>query len=210
MSDCIVQVMGEELILSPYKACFWKKKSTLFLSDLHLGKAGHFRKHGIPVSAKVHWADLSRMEELLGEYQPARVLLLGDLFHSYENLEWQDFIQFLDQYAHVEFVLVQGNHDILDRYPEKLQLIQKLDEEPFSFTHIREESDLYNISGHIHPGISIKGKARQGVTLPCYWFGKKHAVMPAFGHFTGIKKIRPSRGDQIFAIADQNVIELRL
>ena len=196
-------------MLSSYKACYWKRTSTLFLSDLHLGKAGHFRKHGVPVSRRVHLTDLQHLAQLIHYYNPTRVLLLGDLFHSDANREWIDFIDFINQYDQVKFVLVQGNHDILEDYPPKLQVVQSLEEKPFFFTHIRETSDLYNISGHIHPGITITGRARQGVTTPCYVFSMKHGVMPAFGQFTGIKKIRRSKNDRIFAVTNSAVIELR-
>lgn len=137
------------------------------------------------------------------------MLLLGDLFHSDQNLEWQDFIQFLHRNQHIEFVLVQGNHDILTHYPPELKVVQLLEEGPFSFTHIKEESSLFNISGHIHPGVSISGRARQGVTVPCFWFSIDHCIIPAFGEFTGIKKIRPLKDDRVFAIADRTVLELR-
>lgn len=210
MSDCTVAIKGEQIILSPLRACFWESKSTLILSDLHLGKAGHFRKHGIPVSRKVHLTDLKVLELLLNQFEPERVLLLGDLFHSYENIEWQDFIRFLGHYKSINFVLVQGNHDILMDYPDQLTVVQKLEESPFLFTHIAEESNQYNISGHIHPGISIKGKARQGLTIPCFWFRENYGVLPAFGQFTGFKKVKPSKDDKIFAVADQKVVELRL
>lgn len=209
MNDYLVEIEGEEIILSPYKACYWKKKSTLILSDLHLGKAGHFRKHGIPISRKVHLADIQILERLILQFNPERVLLLGDLFHSDENLEWQDFVLFLDHYQNVEFVLVQGNHDILEEYPPKLKVVQKIEENPFSFTHIKEDCPWYNISGHIHPGIRINGKARQGVTIPCFWFSNDYAIIPAFGQFTGIKKIKPAKADRIFAIAEDSVIALR-
>ncbi len=209
MSDLSVSIAGEEFLLSPYKACFWGRRSTLFLSDLHLGKAGHFRKHGVPVSRKVHIADLQNLALLIHRYQPSRVLLLGDLFHSDENAEWADFVQFIDQYDAIDFMLVQGNHDILKSYPSKLKVVQVLEDRPFSFTHMQTDSELYNISGHIHPGISIRGRARQGVTTPCFLFSTTHAIMPAFGQFTGIKKIKPSKEDRIYAVTDSAVIKLR-
>ena len=115
----------------------------------------------------------------------------------------------MDHYQNVEFVLVQGNHDIFESYPETLKVVQKIEEKPFSFTHIKEDCPLYNISGHIHPGIRINGKARQGVTIPCFWFSNDHAIIPAFGQFTGIKKIKPSKTDRIFAIAEDTVMALR-
>lgn len=180
----------------------------LVLSDLHLGKAGHFRKHGIPIPKLIHTTDLAILEKLLVTYSPQKVILLGDLFHSVENLEWMDFTQFLDAKREHDFILVQGNHDILSEYPDLLTVIPKLIEPPFSFTHIHEEDQYYNVSGHIHPGVTIRGKARQGITLPCFLFAKNNAILPAFGQFTGIKKIKPLKHDRVFAIAEQQVIEL--
>jgi len=109
----------------------------------------------------------------------------------------------------IEFILVQGNHDILEEYPGSLTVVTKLEEAPFSFTHIKEEDEYFNFSGHIHPGVTIRGRARQGITMPCFLFSESHAILPAFGQFTGIKKIKPKSRDRVFAIADRLVIELR-
>jgi metallophosphoesterase superfamily enzyme len=46
------------------------------------------------------------------------------------------------------------------------------------------------------------------VTLPCFWLGKRHGVLPAFGAFTGSAVVRPSRGDQVFVIAEQEVLRV--
>lgn len=208
MTDCVIEICGEKLQLLPEKVIYWKKVRALIVSDLHLGKAGHFRKHGIPVSRKVHFTDLSILHDLLISYKPLEVILLGDLFHSFKNNEWDDFMSFVKVFDHVKFTLVRGNHDIMGEYPKELHMVDLLEREPFSFTHQREENKLYNFSGHIHPGIRINGIAREGLTLPCFYFSKNHGVLPAFGQFTGIKKIRPSKGDKIFGIVDDNVMEL--
>ncbi|MEM7297667.1 MAG: ligase-associated DNA damage response endonuclease PdeM [Bacteroidota bacterium] len=210
MNSTEIEIRGEKLLLLPQRALFWPKSKSLIVSDIHLGKAGHFRKHGIPISRKIHLTDLAILEELILEYNPKEVILLGDLFHSSENTEWTDFLRFLKIYENINFVLVEGNHDILDEYPSSLKVISILEREPFSFTHIKEGHRLFNISGHIHPGVRIRGKARQGMTMPCFWFTEEHAIIPAFGQFTGIKKIKPSNGDKVFAVADQKVIELIL
>lgn len=210
MSNAEVEIKGEKLQLLPQRAIFWPKSKSLIVSDIHLGKAGHFRKHGIPISRKIHLTDLRILEELIQAYEPKEVILLGDLFHSSENSEWNDFLRFLEMYDHIQFILVEGNHDILDEYPASLQVVPILERIPFSFTHIAEDHELFNISGHIHPGVGIKGKARQGLTMPCFWFKEKNAIIPAFGQFTGIKKIKPSDTDKVFAVADQKVIELIL
>lgn len=193
----------------PLKAIFWELHQTLIISDLHLGKAGHFRKHGIAVSRNVHLHDLENLSTIIDYSQPKRVFFLGDLFHSEENMEWNDFLRFMYRYDHIEFTLIEGNHDILGEYPEKLAVERRIELPPFSFTHIREEDHLFNISGHIHPGVTVRGRARQGITMPCFLFSDRFGVMPAFGQFTGIKKVRPQKRDKVFVVVEEQVIELQ-
>lgn len=195
-------------MLFPLRAIFWPKREILIVSDLHLGKAGHFRKHGIAISTKVHLHDIQNLEVLIDWIQPKEVFFLGDLFHSYENCEWKDFLNFLHRYPDISFTLIEGNHDILADYPGRLNLVSRIELPPFSFTHIKEEDDLYNISGHLHPGVTVRGKARQGITMSCFLFSDIFAIMPAFGQFTGIKKIRPRKKDRVFAITGRQVLEL--
>jgi len=107
-----------------------------------------------------------------------------------------------------KFILIEGNHDILDEYPQSLEVVHELIEAPFSFTHIGRVDDHFNISGHIHPGVTVRGRARQSITLPCFLFSERHGVLPAFGQFTGIKKVRPLKNEVAYAIADGHIIEL--
>ena len=135
MISCEFDICNEKLLLLPEKAIFWREKSILIVSDLHLGKAGHFRKHGIPVSGKVHFTDLKILEGLLKQHHPIEVILLGDLFHSIKNKEWDDFLRFIKVFDFVKFILVRGNHDIFDEYPTDLEVVESLDKAPFNFTH---------------------------------------------------------------------------
>lgn len=199
---------GERLILLPEKAIYWEKANTLILTDLHLGKAGHFRKHGIPVSGKIHTEDLLRLDDLIDEYLPKQILLLGDLFHSFENKEWEDFLIFLEVHNSISFVLVEGNHDILKSYPERLRRLEFLEIPPFSFSHEKQSSPLYNLSGHVHPGVRIRGKGRQQLTLPCFFFSADYGILPAFGNFTGTASLKVRATDRVYGIAERRVIEL--
>lgn len=208
MTKAQFELCGEKLFLLPDKAIFWPAKKSLIVSDVHLGKAGHFRKHGIPVSRKVHLHDLRTLGQLLHTHHPEQIILLGDLFHSSENREWEDFKAFMKVFDFVKFILVLGNHDILKDYPHELEVVEQLNIPPFCFTHERTDSQSYNLSGHIHPGFRLRSIARQGLTVPCFYFADDHGILPAFGQFTGIKKIRPSKGSKVFGVADDNVIEL--
>ena len=192
----------------PLRAIYWTSNRVLIISDLHLGKAGHFRKHGIAVSRKVHLHDLRNLELLIKETKAERIFFLGDLFHSYQNAEWEDFLRFLYAHSNVECTLIEGNHDILTEYPKQLHVTKKLILHPFSFTHVKENDTYYNISGHIHPGVTVADKTRMSMTLPCFLFSEAYALLPAFGQFTGIKKISPNKGDRVFVIGDDQIFRL--
>ena len=208
MNKFSLSVKEEKLILLALRAIFWAANRVLIISDLHLGKAGHFRKHGIAVSRNVHLHDLRNLELLIKETKAERIFFLGDLFHSYQNAEWEDFLNFLHAHNDIEYTLIEGNHDILTEYPKPLNVTKKLVLHPFSFTHVKEKDAYYNISGHIHPGVTVAKKTRMGMTFPCFLFAKDYALLPAFGQFTGIKKISPNKGDRVFVIGDDRVFEL--
>lgn len=211
MTDYNFQIAGEALVLSPEKSIFWSKKSLLIVSDIHLGKAGHFRKSGVAVPANIHFGDLKRLSSLIDRFQPKQIAFLGDLFHSDYNIDWDYFCDWLKNYPDIHFILVKGNHDILykiDYLNAGLELTEELKLEPFSFSHEKIESELYNLSGHVHPSVQLRGMARQGLRLPCFYFSKQHALMPAFGTFTGFVSVTPSRSDQVFVIAENQIIRV--
>ncbi|MCB0595850.1 MAG: ligase-associated DNA damage response endonuclease PdeM [Lewinellaceae bacterium] len=208
-------VAGEALLLHPFKAIYWEAEEALLLADLHLGKAAHFRREGLPVPSDVSQANWDRLISLLLDFQPQRVLFLGDLFHSDYNQEWEEFCRLMGQFSAVRFELILGNHDILPEghyqqanlevYREGLEL------PPFVLTHHPLEevpAPFYNLAGHIHPCVHLKGNGRQRARLACFYFGEHQGVLPAFGAFTGMGKVRPKAGDQVFVIAGDEVLEV--
>lgn len=212
-----ISFLGQHLSLLPARAIYWHEEQSLLLSDLHLGKAAHFRKAGIPVPAKVHQHDLQRLGSLIQSTNAQKVIFLGDLFHSEFNSEWNDFTAWLENYPQLEFTLIKGNHDILPKWAyadTRLRLIDKnLAVRPFLLTHEplvdkKDESGLYTICGHLHPAVSLKGNGLQGITLPCFYFGLHYALLPAFGKFTGFHKIKPGKKDAVYAITDRRVLRL--
>ena len=70
---------------------------------------------------------------------------------------------------------------------------------------VKTEEDKFYFCGHIHPGISIYSGSRQSVHLPCFYFTKQYAVLPAFGKFTGTYTIKPKRGENVYAIIPPNI-----
>jgi DNA ligase-associated metallophosphoesterase len=212
---CLFTLKDQTLKLLPEKAIFWQEEKLLFMADVHLGKVNHFRKSGIPVPTKLVHDEIDRLSRLLDTYEPETLCVLGDLFHSHRNKEWEIFAEWRARYPHVHFELVRGNHDIIASVHYKQADIKVylscVEKGPFLFTHEPTEKcleGLYPFAGHIHPGIYLTGKARQSLRLPCFYFGKEQALLPAFGAFTGLAIIEPKRGDAVFAVADDVVLRI--
>jgi uncharacterized protein len=209
-----IDLCGEVLELLPQKAIYWKRERALLMADLHLGKVNHFRKSGIPVPSKANEQNLEFIVELIELTNPSRVIFLGDLFHSHYNPEWEVFGELVKHFQSISFELVVGNHDLLSegQYLRKsIAVYTELRLYPFIFTHhpLEERVDnFYNLAGHIHPGATLHGKARQSVTLPCFYFGKQHGILPAFGVFTGLAQIKPKMGDGVYVIVKDVVVKV--
>ena len=207
-------IADQSFRLLPEKAFIWEETATLVLGDLHLGKITHFRKAGIGLPHQAEAQNLDRLSTLLLNHNLKRVLILGDLFHSQINEQWPLFKHFLGQFDQLPFVLIMGNHDILHPSAYKADNLlvypDTLEEGPFCFSHHPQtEPALYNIHGHIHPSVLLKGAGLQSMKLPCFHFGAQHMVVPAFGVFTGTARITPEAGDSIYAVAEERVIKVQ-
>lgn len=211
-------LLGQDLLLLPQKAIFWQQERALIVADVHLGKVGHFRKAGIAVPRDMEQNDLAVLSDLIDEYKPKKVLFLGDLFHSDKNADWDWFVLWRRQFPKLELTLIRGNHDIIhdQHYLElNVSLHNELAIGPFLMLHhplsedILQNTEGYVFCGHIHPGVSLSGKARQSVTLPCFAFGSRQAILPSFGRFTGKVSIRNMKTDHIFAVLQNKIIAVR-
>jgi metallophosphoesterase superfamily enzyme len=65
-----------------------------------------------------------------------------------------------------------------------------------------------NICGHLHPGVMLRGKARQSVRIPCFYWSGQTLILPSFGNFTGLALVEPKNGDQIWGISGEKVIPI--
>jgi DNA ligase-associated metallophosphoesterase len=205
--------------LSPYRCIFWEEEQALILSDLHLGKTGHFRKHGIAVPQAVFIEDLQRLVEQLIHFRAKKIIAVGDLFHSRENKEMDLFLKWRKDLPDLEFILVRGNHDILHKdwytgagiqVEEGMYSIRD-----FSFLHDPEEvpeetlNDNFIFSGHLHPGVNIQGLAKQNLSFPGYYFAGNMAILPAFSKFSGLAMVKKKKNETVYAIVNHTLVKIK-
>ncbi|NLG62891.1 MAG: ligase-associated DNA damage response endonuclease PdeM [Candidatus Cloacimonetes bacterium] len=211
-----VLVRGQTLTLHPERAVYWERARTLIVADTHFGKAATFRAHGLPVPVGTTTAALQRLDAVLTRTRAERLLFLGDFLHARAGRAAATLAaleQWRFRHGRIEMVLVRGNHDREAGDPPAALGIECVDEPmieaPFVFAHHPAESTFgYVIAGHVHPGITLWGRARMRERLPCFWFGRATAVLPAFGEFTGSAQVTPTAGDGVYVIAGDDVLSI--
>lgn len=200
-------------ILTNKRALFWPAKKTLILSDLHLGKAAHFRRNGIPIPSQIHHKDLDILEKLLLHYQVERVIIVGDLIHANQNSEVLDFKEFLLRYKGGEFILIRGNHDrlverkILNLGISAIYDCYELD--GIQFVHEPTPCEIPQISGHIHPGVTVRLPTNKHFRLPAYVVSEDMIILPAFSQFTGLDTKPILEKAVKYAILDTGIVVIK-
>lgn len=204
-----IHIQDQHFILHPTGVLFWEEKSLLLISDVHLGKISHFRKHGAAVPQRALLKNYTALDGAVAFFRPNTICFMGDLFHSSMNSEWKLFAEWTAKVRR-KIILVSGNHDIISplKYEEMgIEVVDQLVLDGFLLTHHpREDDELFNISGHIHPAIRLRGRGKQSVKLRCFFRSPKQLILPAFGEFTGNHVLRPKKKDTIYAITENEVI----
>lgn len=189
----------------------------MIVADLHLGKSGHFRKSGIAVPQDIYKADLQRLMAMLYLCKAERLIIVGDLTHSHFNRELDLFLKWRKDFSLLQIDLVKGNHDILeDNWYNQASIIvheEELTVKRFMFRHEKKkhkkEAALhYTFSGHVHPGIVLKGTGKQLLKFPCFYFSGDHCILPAFSRFTGTYNVQPVKGETVYAITPSEIIRI--
>lgn len=140
------------------------------------------------------------------------------------------------RHAGLEMLLVRGNHDDRAGDPPPSLGLRVVDEPyrmgPFALCHLpdglqqdvgregnadgdgdgelrltAQEPAPYVLCGHLHPAWRVSGR-RESLRLPCFWFSRRHAVLPAFGAFTGGHVIERRAADRVFVVAEDRVIKV--
>ena len=210
-----LNISGENLLLSAGRALIWPSQELIIIADLHLGKTALFRQHGMPIPSSVQENDLENISKLLAQFPSKKLIVVGDMFHQNYNEDINSFINWRNSFDALEIILVEGNHDKLPaQHYQHLGITTSkphLDIAPFRFVHkppVKSVENLITISGHLHPGVRLIGKARQGMRLPCFTVTESGMVLPAFSLFTGLQISEVVKGCQYYAIAGNKIMKV--
>ncbi|WP_142784024.1 ligase-associated DNA damage response endonuclease PdeM [Changchengzhania lutea] len=208
-----IVINEQTFIMHPTGALFWVERSMLLIADIHFGKIMHFRKHGSAVPREAIDKNFDQLTYVCDCFSPKTVCFLGDLFHSNWNNEWIPFKDWALKTTYNK-LLITGNHDVISpiEYENlEFKIYDELRIHNISLTHHPQtDSELFNIAGHIHPGIRLKGLGKQFLNVPCFYKTNSQMILPAFGNFTGKYIMKPNVDDAIFINTTSEVIQLDL
>jgi DNA ligase-associated metallophosphoesterase len=212
-----IDVAGQPLVLSSLRACFDPVLRALFIADAHFGKDAVFRARGIPVPIGSTADNLLRIDRLIGEFEPAMLVFLGDLLHARESLSTltlDALHAWRARHASMRVVLVEGNHDrhagVLPRTLDVESVCEPWRLGAWALCHYPRTVDrAYVLAWHVHPVYRIATRT-DSVRVPCFRFGIDLGVLPAFGSFTGgARETGHDARERVFLVVQERVIELQ-
>ncbi len=212
-----ISIKNEEMHLLPSGAMHLPEHQALLIADAHIGKASSFRQLGVPVPSGTTNETLTEISRDLISTQAQHLIFLGDFLHSkYAHAAATQTVvaAWREQHAQLAITLVRGNHD--DRAGDPSAALRfSIVNEPLCLGalalchHPQLIADHYVLAGHWHPCISLQGKGRDRLRLPCFWMGDEathpQGILPAYGSFTGMHPIERRDADAVYAIAGEVV-----
>lgn len=211
-----VEIGGAPLLLLSQRAAYLPEQRTLLVADAHVGKAASFRGLGVPVPRGTTTQTLERLSRALEATGAQHLVFLGDFVHSVRSFApatMGALARWRERHAGLAITLLRGNHDQRAGDPPASLRIEVMNGPVRCGAHwLAHEPQAhehgYVLAGHLHPCIVVGGRGFDRLRLPCFHFGQRVGVLPAFGAFTGAHAVRRQPGDRVFAVADDSVHEV--
>lgn len=177
--------VADDIVLDNRLALFHEREGWLAIADLHYGFELSQRNAGRLVPFWGMESSRERLLQLLDEYQPTRLLLLGDLVHDAAAK-----LPLLELLARVrekcEVIAIAGNHD--RQLADALTFHAAYQTDAFEFHHgetTRKANGRVQIIGHFHPAATLRDGAGLRLRFPALYQEKNCWIMPAFSPWAG-------------------------
>jgi DNA ligase-associated metallophosphoesterase len=201
-------LVADEILLDGRLALFHQSERWLAVADLHFGYELSQRAAGalVPLWGMATIAD--RLTELVGEYEPQRLIILGDLVH--DKMAGREAAQLLrDLATRCEVLVVAGNHDRQLR--GHVEMIDSLETDQFHFHHGHcavEAGDRIQIIGHHHPAAVITDGAGLRLKCPAFVQQTRCWIMPAFSPWAAGTRWTPDESSRVWLCTAERVFAL--
>ncbi|MCU7554599.1 ligase-associated DNA damage response endonuclease PdeM [Alteromonas sp. ASW11-19] len=204
------------ILLDARGSAYLPGHDTLVVSDLHLEKASFLHSFGNPLPQLDTLATLDRLQKLVADYQPARLICLGDSFHDKHSFArmteaTRDTLASMQKKV-ADWVWVQGNHDPVIPAALGGRSCPTLTIEEVLFAHEPVAGAPHQVIGHFHPKCK-RTVQRHRYRGPCFLATPTLFIMPAFGQYTGgldidhevLLALAPPARRRAFLLYDQRI-----
>jgi DNA ligase-associated metallophosphoesterase len=201
-------LVADEILLDGRLALFHQTERWLAVADLHFGYELSQRAAGrlVPMWGMASISD--RLSALINEYEPRRLIILGDLVHDKSaSREAAQLVR--DLATRCKLVVVAGNHD--RQLGGRVELVESWQTERFHFHHGHCAVDApgrIQIIGHHHPAAVITDGA--GLRLKCPAFVQQATcwIVPAFSPWASGTQWTPDESSRVWLCTEDRVFPL--
>ncbi len=214
MTPC--EIAGEKLVLLAERAAFWPARRTLFVADFHLGKAASFRHAGIPLPSGTTTENVERLGSALDRTRRATSSSSAISSTARKGARRARSSasrrggSSASRSRSRSCAATTTRRRAIRRANGTWRASRRASRSgPSCSTTSRDRARRgYALAGHIHPAVRLSASGEASLRLPCFWFAARCGVLPAFGAFTGSAVVRPRAGDQVFVIAEREVLQV--
>ncbi len=200
--------IAPNVVLDGRLALFHERECWLVVSDLHFGYELSQRVAGRLVPLWGMASITERLFALLNDYQPTRLVILGDLVHDAASAnEARCLLE--DAREVCETIVVAGNHDRHLR--GAIDMVESWRCDGFCFHHGHgpaEPGDAVRVIGHHHPAGTVRDGAGLRLKLPAFVQQNGCWIMPAFSPWAGGVEWSPDDQTRVWLCAPQRILAL--
>jgi uncharacterized protein len=201
-------LVADEILLDGRLALFHQTERWLAVADLHFGYELSQRAAGalVPLWGMATISD--RLSELVNEYNPERLIVLGDLVH--DKTAAREAAELLRNFSErCEVIVVAGNHDRQLR--GQVEMVDALETDRFHFHHGHCAVDSGNriqIIGHHHPAAVITDGAGLRLKCPAFVQQARCWIMPAFSPWAAGARWTSDESSRVWLCTAERVFAL--
>ena len=186
----VLETASETMWLDARLVLFFEQANTLVLSDLHFGYEVSQRAKGGLWPLWGRQSICERVDALLKDYQPDRLILNGDVIDGAdagtgEAKEWLKTLRSGER----ELILISGNHDPA-ALTREFGFVDHFEMGDFLFHHGHLDLTMpsacqWEVIGHHHPAVRLHDGAGLSLKMPCLARSGSRWILPAFSPWAG-------------------------
>jgi DNA ligase-associated metallophosphoesterase len=199
--------VAKGVLLDGRLALFHEEQRWLAVADLHFGYELSQRAAGNLFPLWGMQTIETRLQELLADYRPRHLVLLGDLVHNQTGAG--ALTALLERLrATCDVIVLGGNHD---RKLRRSDLAESWRTDGFYFHHghcaVKNGGDI-QVVGHHHPAGVVRDGAGLRLKLPAFVQQANCWIMPAFSPWAAGAEWPRDEKDRIWLCSPQRILRM--